>query len=171
MVYDQISYAELLLDFLGWTGFPQSPTWQRTFSSLSEERLQRLFRRVAEALAIPAHWYEQPEDLMRRQTWVDLISEASDSFSETPRSMYANIQDAENQLQSVGIRSADPSVPDEVCEPIVMFMAKFNDFARIDPEEVQVFQLAARKTASPTKIARECELRFFPEDLRIVSER
>jgi hypothetical protein len=54
------------------------------------------------------------------------------------------------------------------CAQPVTFVEPAHKFARVNPDNIGLLQLAARKTAEPEAISNECELQFKPEDLVIV---
>lgn len=59
-------------------------------------------------------------------------------------------------------------IDDEACAATVGFTEPASKFARVRPEAIGLVQLAGRASLRPEIVARECELRFRPEDLVLV---
>lgn len=57
---------------------------------------------------------------------------------------------------------------DTMCALPVGFTESASKFARVNPDNIGLLQLAARSTARPESVPGECELRFDPSDLVII---
>jgi len=86
-------------------------------------------------------------------------------------SLYDALQDYEGLITEtiVGwVREMYVELDETMCALPVGFTESSHKFARVQPENVGLLQLAARSTSRPESVPGECELRFAPADLVII---
>jgi len=86
-------------------------------------------------------------------------------------SLYNALQDYEGLITETivdWVREMYVELDEAQCALPVGFTEPSHKFARVQPENVGLLQLAARKTARPEDVPGECELRFNSDDLVIV---
>jgi hypothetical protein len=157
---------------LGWMDFPEHSVYQDSFELMDYEEggrdeLRGLLREVADALSLDTQLID-PLDLADRRAWLDLLDERApvlDAEAARGRWVYEGIQTAED-LVSKHFWPKDSEVFQ--CAPFVGFTATAEQFARVDPRDVGIVWAEARVGADVDLFPIECELRFRPEDVRVV---
>lgn len=117
---------------------------------------------------------QEPADV---STWVSRLREQADRIDRivlsgpqrnSGQATYEWLRDVESRLFSIHAEHTpnfdiDPS-------PVVGFTAPWDRFTQADPENVAIFQLEANVKKWADLVPPELEVRFAPEDLRIVRE-
>ena len=105
-----------------------------------------------------------PKRILADET-LEGLEEALDRKIVTGKQKYEFLQELDDAL---GRDEADMDTGGDYAAPTrVGFTAPFEAFARIDPGNVAMLQLEARRTAVPEHVQAELELRFDPDDLRL----
>lgn len=110
-----------------------------------------------------------PEDVSRGIWKGELPEEAMDEHIVGGRDLYDFMQALESAAAEHEIEGQDYA--DEIgglTLSITGFTASFENMLKIDPGQIAILQLAAKKNAKPHHVVGEMELRFWPEDVRVV---
>jgi hypothetical protein len=111
---------------------------------------------------------ESPEEIGAALHAPQEVLEDWDAFNEWLNEEYPK-GDAYRLVQDLD--DALPNIYTEVEHPVrIGLTASKAQMAKLNPEQIDVLKVEARKTAKPEHIADEAELRFSPEDLRIARE-
>jgi len=84
-----------------------------------------------------------------------------------PESVYSFWKDLENAKIESMLEVFDNS-SDFIDLGVTGFTGSFEDMRKINPSQIAILQLVARKNSNPYHIPTELELRFHPEDLRVI---
>lgn len=155
---------------LAWMSFPEHDVYQDYFQltwddPLLEAEVTGKLHDIAQALNIDTAGVD-PADLMDARTWSRLMMEQRGALLgvRNPK-VYESVQEAEELVQ----RYFWPSDSDIFqCAPFFGFTATAEQFARIDPCDVGVVWAEVRLDATADLHPLECELRFSPQDVRVV---
>ena len=104
-----------------------------------------------------------PKNVYKQLSNGEIDDSAIDQYIKTPEDIYDFFQDLEKA-------SIESETEDEYVYnwSVIGFTGSFNDMIKINPNQVAIIQLVARKGADAKHINLEKELRFRPEDLKIV---
>ena len=170
-----MSRMDLLLEMLEWTGFPEDPIWSSWIREADEEPRRRLFQGISNRFLLPHRpmGEEDLENIGRKWFWTNLFADNEveiDSMSDFD--LYDAVRDFESFLdaflgEAKGAHGQGPSL----CTKTIGFMADFRAFRSIEPDQVSIVQVACQKHANVTIIARECELRIHPSNVKLVMNR
>ncbi len=86
-----------------------------------------------------------------------------EKYISTPRQKYEFFQQLEEAIAKDELSSEDT-----YSSSIIGFTGSFEDMLRINPNQIAILQLAVRKNAPSEHVPYEKELRFRPEDVRVV---
>ena len=93
-----------------------------------------------------------------------LPEETMDRYINTPELVYDFWQSLES-----AVSGAESEMERDTNEfSVIGFIGDFNSMKKINPKEIAIIQLVVRKDAQSEQIPQEKEIRFSPEDLRII---
>ena len=92
--------------------------------------------------------------------------EEMDKYINTPAKIYDFFQSLEAASVAIENSYDDPDRSPE--RETIGFVADFEDMVRINPNQIAIIQVVARKGAHSNHVNQERELRFSPEDLKII---
>lgn len=174
-IHGTVPYSELLTEFFHWTGFPDSPMWSRFFAqdSVDVARIMDRFAGQIFSNEVFDSFRFTDKDLFRSQrAWIRFVQDESDALDQIAGyDVYINIQSGENFLANFDIPPVPGKIDNDLCSPLIGFASTYRYFREVSPDQISVVQLAAKVTAKPAIVRRECELRFLPKDTRIVRRR
>jgi hypothetical protein len=87
-----------------------------------------------------------------------------DKYIKTGAAIYAFMQSLESAVAEI----EEDSNRDTNELSIMGFAANFEDIKQIDPKQIAIIQVAARKDAQSEQNPQEREIKFFPQDLKII---
>jgi len=105
--------------------------------------------------------YGLPKSVIEKIEWGD--SSLINQYIKTPKQIYSLFQELETT-----ITSSEGGDQPAYEMGVIGFTGSFEQMREIDPSQVAIIQVAARKDAQPEHIPYEKELRFRPENLWIV---
>lgn len=184
-VRGEMTPSELAKAMLRWLGFPHAyeswlDTLEQEAADVEEEENTFLdgATELLQGLKIFGVFPEDPEVLrgLRSQaTWMELISNQSRridrAFASGP-DVYQMVQTIEAIVdENFGRAFHDGEADMILCSRQIGFVAPYEIFSKISPDQISVLQLAAKKGCKADWNPDECEVRFFPGDLRILRYR
>ena len=86
-----------------------------------------------------------------------------DKYIRTPRSVYEFFQALETAVSAYELGSDSTYNLSNIG-----FTGNFDDMVKVDPRQVAIVQVVARKGASSQQVSLEKEIRFYPKDLKII---
>lgn len=115
------------------------------------------------------------ESLLSERGWAALI-EAKRAYLEDRfsggKARYALVREFERAAEEAfGHVFQDEYDGPRVCVPTVGFVAPYNIFSKIRVDQIAIVQLACREGARVELEVNECEMRFRPEDTRVLRVR
>lgn len=114
-----------------------------------------------EAAAVAAYVYENEWGVRLQDV---LAAEPGPALYDALRNYEGHAMNTLTAWESEGYIEVD----DTMCALPVGFTESPRTFARVNPDNIGLLQLAARSTARPESVPGECELRFDPADLVII---
>lgn len=170
MMHGELSNSELMEEFFHWTGFPDNPMWKK-FEDRS--RHLRAMSRFVLAMNMNPEDVFDLDEMHTSRDWIRFVRDYQDHFNEMGSGdMYMVIRDCENYLEQAMGQEMPPGRPStDLCTRTIGFFAKYNDFAKIQPDQISIVQVAVRKGSDIGRVNRECELRIRPKDLKLVCTR
>jgi hypothetical protein len=163
----QMTVPDLLGEVFAWTGFPNDWDWD-----WDDEEQQAGVNR--ELLAVLDLEEIEPAEIQTLSDWQAVWKEnetrLARAFS-SPRDAYRLVQEIEGAMLSP-VEQMWRSDDLVACTPLIGFVSTFEDFERIDVDQISIAQCEARVGAEPYDyVPDECELQFLPEDVRVVQTR
>lgn len=155
-----------------WTDFPRGEPWSTALDDTydrDEEAHADFEEAVADAFDLVDERGGVLDDFAG---WLDRWRPRIDRAFSTGRRKYELIQRFETVLEEFIDRwqhlyASEFAAVD--CRPIVGFTAPYAAFAKIDPDDIAIVRAAVRIRAPVDYVPAECELRFRPEDVRVLS--
>lgn len=171
----EISAVACVEALLHWTEFPQSDYYSDMIEFLSEdaefsgdEPFAKFNRRVNELLDVPSSM-----DFTDIRSWRIALETYGDSINHkwpTPTARYLLTQELELAILVAFYLEAQIDTEEPVCSQIAGFTATSSQFLRIDPRQISIVQAEVAKLKKAASIIpNECELRFRPEDVRVIA--
>lgn len=178
-VHGTMTTVDLLLAFLTWTDFPDS--W-RSEDDLSRRALREEEWRLGQVAEVLDLQDDQGElralavaQLEDTAAWMALVEENAaflNAHFATGQQRYWLVQALEQSiLNNFPDAFYDAESDGAIGRTLVGFVSPYELFARVQPDQISIVQLAAKKGAKVEFIPDELELRFQPEDLRIAKLR
>ncbi len=184
-VRGEMKPSELAKAVLRWLQFPEGyESWLSTLEqdAMDAEEDENTFldgaTELLGALKIFGVYPEESEvleSLRHQSTWMDLISKQSrriDNVFKSGPDVYQMVQSIESVVdENFGMAFHDDEMDMILCSPMIGFVAPYEIFSKISPDQISILQLAAKKGCKADWNPDECEVRFFPGDLRILRYR
>jgi len=118
---------------------------------------------IEELLPVPLYYLQTKED---RRKFIDGNEEILDRHLMKPKDIYEFYQELEEAV--VNIEGERELAGDPHFQSVPGFLGGFEQMKQINPANIAIIQVVARKGAQSETIPEEKELRFKPDDLRII---
>lgn len=183
--HDQVSIRDLLSTMLDWLDFPDSFGWDSAMMDVfgmdedsgsfvyygeeTEDFLKSLLNTILVDESLVS------EELLRKAGWNALLKGLGKDWEDQfnyPINRYEAVQAFETVLERIlGNHYAGAGEIPGVCTPIVGFVAPFEDFLRIQPDDICITQASVKEGASFETNCGECEIRLLPDDVKLIALR
>lgn len=182
----EIPVVDLLRAMLEWMMFPggwghdlgYEDEWSATEVKFTRSQAYEGLWSMVDALQIEGLDLKksQYEPLLSSQGWEDLIERYRATLEERYQGAgyerYELVQRFEREAEgSFGHLFQEEEDGPRVCVPTVGFVAPYNIFSKIRVDQIAIVQLACREGARVELEVNECEMRFRPEDTRVLRVR
>ncbi|HNT34965.1 MAG TPA: hypothetical protein PKH07_08210 [bacterium] len=183
--HDQISIRDLLSTMFDWLDFPDCSGWEFAMMNVfgldeescsmvdynedTESFLKSLLNAILvdESLVSP--------ELLTSSGWRNLLKGLGKDWENQfiyPINRYDAARAFETVLEKVlGDEYVGAGEIPGICVPIVGFVAPFEDFLRVQPDDICITQAAVKEGASIETNYGECEVRLFPKEVKLVAMR
>jgi hypothetical protein len=180
---NEISAVGVAKAVIDWTGFPDQDPWSTAIeylADLDEERegydeaplldpqIKDVLMAIGGESMVAAYERGEVAPWSRRGLFqaIDAFSAEIEQDFEEPQSKYGLLTSLELAIDSF-LNPDHESLTE--CKPIAGFTGVFRHFRSIDPDDIAIVQVAVRDGARDDYVPEECELRFSPDDIALVS--
>ncbi|MCK9458154.1 MAG: hypothetical protein M0R80_00560 [Proteobacteria bacterium] len=105
-----------------------------------------------------------PRNIYKSMAEGEVEEAEMDKYIKTAEAIYAFMQSLESAVSEIELDSNR----DTNDLSVMGFAADFEDMKKIDPNQIAIIQVVARKDAQSEQNPQEREVKFFPQDLRII---
>lgn len=185
-IHGQMAPSSLVQAMLEWLDFPDSESWKTAmgehfgFTDFGEtdynEETQEFLHELA-SVFFEINEDQDLENLLSGHGWRDLLVQQGPEMDKRlrglgPERIYDSVRGFENLLvSSFGSTYQNGDFQPGTCLPVVGFVAPFDKFFKIQPDDVSITQAAVRDGAEIQTNEEECELRIHPDDLQLIALR